>query len=104
MHAIQRLHMEKGDAYPVAPLQDVMEREVNEPVQRRVCAKTSASSHLTVPDFVSSRKAILKEPDEGEDQLEELREAGLESDDIENINPIIGRRKFRSQTSDNMDR
>ena len=36
------------------------------------------------------KKVRRKKPDEGEDQLEELREAGLESDDIENMNPMIG--------------
>ena len=36
------------------------------------------------------KKTIFKEPDDGEDQLEKLREAGLESDDIARINPIIG--------------
>jgi len=43
----------------------------------------------TIEDLVSSKKAIAQGSVEGEEEFEELmREAGLETDDIEVINPI----------------
>ena len=45
----------------------------------------------TVEDLVSSKKAIAQGFVEGEEEFEELmREAGLETGDIEVINPITG--------------
>ena len=42
----------------------------------------------TIEDLVSSRKAVDQGPVEGEEEFEQLmREAGLETDDIEVINP-----------------
>jgi hypothetical protein len=52
----------------------------------------------TVEDLVSSKKTALKAPYDGEDELEELlREAGLESDDIEVINPVTGGTEYISR-------
>ena len=43
----------------------------------------------TIEDLVSSKKDIAQGSVEGEEEFEELmREAGLETDDIEVINPI----------------
>ena len=45
----------------------------------------------TIEDLVSSKKAIAQGSVEGEEEFEELmREAGLNTDDIEVLNPITG--------------
>ena len=46
----------------------------------------------TIEDLVSPRKAVEPGPVEGEEEFEQLmREAGLESDDIEVIDPKTGK-------------
>ena len=113
------------NAYLVAPLKDLNEKDFNESVQvirvnqltvpdgpfihplkgRYKAIREGLYESLslepppdikkmdaeTVEDLVSSKKTALKAPYDGEDELEELlREAGLESDDIEVINPVTG--------------
>ena len=52
----------------------------------------------TIEDLVSSKKAIAQGSVEGEEEFEELmREAGLETDDIEVINPITGSAEYISK-------
>jgi len=52
----------------------------------------------TIEDLVSSKKAIAQGSVEGEEEFEELmREAGLETDDIEVINPITGSTEYISK-------
>ena len=52
----------------------------------------------TVQDLESSKKTVFKESNEGEDELEELlTEAGLDSDNIEVINPKTGSTEYISK-------
>ena len=52
----------------------------------------------TIEDLVSSKKAIAQGAVEGEEEFEELmREAGLETDEIEVINPITGSTEYVSK-------
>ena len=52
----------------------------------------------TVEDLVSPRKAVEPGPVEGEEEFEQLmREAGLESDDIEVIDPKTGKSEYISK-------
>ena len=52
----------------------------------------------TIEDLVSSKKDIAQGSVEGEEEFEELmREAGLETDDIEVINPITGSTEYISK-------
>ena len=52
----------------------------------------------TIEDLVSPRKAVEPGPVEGEEEFEQLmREAGLESDDIEVIDPKTGKLEFISK-------
>ena len=52
----------------------------------------------TIEDLVSSKKAVFQGSKEGEEEFEELmREAGLETDDIEVINPITGSTEYISK-------
>ena len=52
----------------------------------------------TIEDLVSPRKAVEPGPVEGEEEFEQLmREAGLDSDDIEVIDPKTGRSEYISK-------
>ena len=52
----------------------------------------------TIEDLVAPRKAVEPGPVEGEEEFEQLmREAGLESDDIEVIDPKTGKSEFISK-------
>ena len=49
----------------------------------------------TIEDLVSPRKTVEPGPVEGEEEFEQLmREAGLESDDIEVIDPKTGKSEY----------
>ena len=51
----------------------------------------------TIEDLVSSKKTVFQRSEEGEEELELMREAGLETDDIEVINPITRSTEYISK-------
>ena len=101
----------------VASLKDLMEKDFNESVQvvrgwtivhplKGLYESLSLDAPpdpkkmdaQTIEDLVSSKKAIAQGSVGGEEEFEQLmREAGLETDDIEVINPITGSTEYISK-------